>query len=35
VKFDKDKLTSYLIDDDFRWMRLQAETFMQADDNFF
>jgi hypothetical protein len=35
VKYDKDKLTAYLIDDDFRWMRLQAETFMQTDDNFF
>ena len=35
AKFDKDKLTAILLDDDFRWMRLQAEAFQQADDNFF
>ena len=35
VKFNRDKLTKVLSDDDFRWMRLQAETFMLQDDNFF
>lgn len=34
-KFDRKKLFEILCDDDFRWMRLQAEQFMQQDDNFF
>lgn len=35
VKYTNDKLTSYLLDDDYRWLRLQAEQFMAQDDNFF
>lgn len=34
-KYDADKLTALMLDDDFRWLRLQAESFMQLDDNFF
>lgn len=29
------KLMEILMDDDFRWMRLQAEQFQALDDNFF
>jgi hypothetical protein len=35
VKYDGKKLAEYLNDDDYRWMRLQAEQFMAQDDNFF
>lgn len=34
-KFDRKVLHEMLLDDDFRWLRLQAEQFMQNDDNFF
>ena len=34
-KFNRKELQEMLIDDDFRWLRLQAEQFMADDDNFF
>ena len=34
-KFNKAELQTMLADDDFRWLRLQAEQFMSDDDNFF
>lgn len=34
-KFNRKDLFEMLINDDFRWLRLQAEQFMQEDDNFF
>ena len=34
-KFDRSALEETLKDDDYRWFRLQAEAFMQQDDNFF
>ena len=34
-KFNRRELHAMLIDDDFRWLRLQAEQFMQDDDPFF
>ncbi len=33
--YSSDKLFNILIDDDFRWMRIQAELFQTLDDNFF
>lgn len=35
VKFDRKKLFEILCDEDYRWMRAQADTFMAQDDNFF
>jgi len=35
VKYDGKKLSDILINDDYRWLRLQAEQFMAQDDNFF
>lgn len=35
VKFSREKLLDILKDDDFRWMRLQAEKFMAQDSHFF
>lgn len=35
IKYDAAKLSEHLNDDDYRWMRLQAEQFMAQDDNFF
>ena len=34
-KFNRKELLDMLTDDDFRWLRLQAEQFMSDDDNFF
>lgn len=34
-KFNQAELLEILKDDDFRWLRLQCEAFMAADDNFF
>ena len=34
-KFNRKELLEMLTDDDFRWLRLQAEQFMSDDDNFF
>ena len=34
-KFNREELMTLLQEDDFRWMRLQAEQFMNTDDNFF
>ena len=35
VPYDAEKLRAILLDDDYRWMRLQAEQFMRTDVNFF
>lgn len=35
AKYEAAKLKVILEDDDYRWMRLQAEQFMAQDDNFF
>lgn len=35
AKFDRDKLMDTLRSDDYRWLRLQAERFMQQDNNYF
>ena len=35
VPFDRKKLLEMLNEEDFRWLRLQAENFMAQDDNFF
>ena len=35
VKFDRDKLRETLLQDDYRWMRVQADNFMQQDEHFF
>ena len=34
-KFDRKALIETLQEDDYRWLRLQAEKFMQEDSNFF
>ncbi len=34
-KFDRKALEETLQDDDYRWLRLQAERFIQQDSNFF
>ena len=34
-KFNRKELSEMLVDNDFKWLRLQAEQFMQDDDNFF
>lgn len=34
-KYNRKKLHDMLLENDFRWLRLQAEQFMGDDDNFF
>lgn len=35
IKYDPEKLLEILVSSDYKWMRLQADRFIQQDDNYF